>query len=339
MTGRRIEPRERGPAGGEETERMPDRRSRRRTAELTLQLEHSTLAERLREGEGKRAALLVIGGIDMGGIIPLERDSTLLGRDPACDGVVRDDGISRRHAEVRRRGDGGYVLVDLDSTNGVFVDGGRVAEHELREGDKVLLGRRTVLQFVLQDPFEEQFRAQMYESTVRDPLTGAYNRKHFDERFEAELSYARRHGAPLTLLIFDLDHFKRINDTYGHPAGDQVLQAVVAAVSDRLRSEDLLARYGGEEFTVVARGITDIGGLALGERLRREVEELRVLAPDGERIPVTISVGAATVPGESGAGADAVLALADENLYEAKRRGRNQVVAKRVEQREDSGVR
>jgi diguanylate cyclase (GGDEF)-like protein len=191
----------------------------------------------------------------------------------------------------------------------------------------VLLGRGTVLQFVLQDPIEEQFRRQMYESTVRDGLTGAFNRKHFDERLAAELSFARRHGSPVSLLMFDLDRFKDVNDRWGHQAGDQVLQAVARVVQDRLRGEDVLARYGGEEFAVIARGIGPLNGLALGERLRREVEALEIVTPEGVRIPVTISVGVGTAGEGAQAGPAELIALADRNMYRAKQQGRNRVEA------------
>jgi diguanylate cyclase (GGDEF)-like protein len=270
---------------------------------------------------------VVIAGMDMGGTIPLDRPLTVLGRDPDCHGVIRDDGISRRHAEVRRGEDGGFILVDLDSTNGVFFAGERVSRCALREGDKILLGRCTVLQFVLQDPFEARFRRQMYDSTVRDGLTGAFNRRCFDERLAAELSFARRHGTPVTLLMIDLDRFKDINDRWGHQTGDQVLRAVSGAIRDRLRGEDVFARYGGEEFAVIARGIGPPNGLALGERLRREVESLEILTPEGARIPVTISVGAGTAGGGSMMSPEELVQLADRNLYLAKERGRNRVEA------------
>lgn len=304
-----------------------ERRRSRRINEHTLQLEVPTLMERLRQSAGRRAALVVVAGMDMGSTILLDRPVTVLGRDPDCHGVIRDDGISRRHAEVRLREDGGFEIVDLGSTNGVFLAGDRIERRSLREGDKILLGRGTVLQFLMLDPVDEQFRRGMYESTVRDGLTGAFNRKHFDERLSSEISFAKRHGSSVSLLLFDLDRFKRVNDTWGHQAGDLVLKAVAEAVQDRLRGEDLLARWGGEEFAVIARGIGSLGGLALGERLRREVEKLRIVTPEGDHIPVTISVGVATATGQAGVDVEELVARADRNLYLAKNKGRNRVEA------------
>jgi len=307
----------------------PKKRKRRPSTEMTLQLDvAATTAARPRAAEPKVASLVVIGGLDVGETIPIrEEGATVLGRDPECDGAIRDDGISRRHARIVRAQSGAFVLEDLESTNGVFVNGARVVSRALAEGDKILLGRHTILKFVLQDALDVQFQRRMYESSVRDALTSAFNRRHFDDRIAAELSYAKRHGATVTLAMLDLDHFKRINDTWGHPAGDQVLVAAARAMLDTLRQEDLLARYGGEEFAVIARGITPIGGLALGERLRAQVERMRILAPSGERIPVTVSAGVCTVPGGVEVAPAELVRRADENLYRAKDAGRNRVVA------------
>jgi len=302
-------------------------RKPRHSAELTLQLESSSMAQRMRDRSERMAALVVIGGIDVGKTVLLEADRVVLGRDAECDGILRDDGISRHHAEVIRRDADRYLIRDLQSTNGIFVDGERVAEHELTEGDKVLLGRRTVLKFFLQDEIEAEFQQQMYSSAVRDGLTGAFNRRYFDERVTAELSYAKRHRSPVSLLMIDIDQFKRVNDTFGHPAGDQVLAAVAQAIAETIRAEDVFARYGGEEFVIIAREIDEAGGLAFGERLRRVVEEVRIVGPGGERIAVTISVGVATVPRGAEVSSAEALGRADENLYSAKRRGRNRVEA------------
>jgi len=312
---------------------MDKRRKTRKTTELTLELDRSVVTRMLEDESGKQACLIVLEGLDVGNTIPLKREeATVLGRDPGCDGVIRDDGISRRHAEVRRLNDGSHVIVDLGSTNGIFIDGERVERANLREGQKILVGRRTILKYAVQDMLDVRFQKQMYESSVRDGLTGAFNRKHFDERIVSEVSFARRHKVPLSLVMMDLDHFKSINDNFGHPAGDQVLSTVARAVMEALRVEDVFARYGGEEFVVIARGITAVGGLALGERLRKIVEEILITGPKGDRIPVTISLGVATVePGVSVSGA-ALVAAADRKLYESKENGRNRVTAGRVEE-------
>ncbi len=306
-------------------------RKPQRTAELTLQIDRSTLAEMMRANAGREASFVVIGGTQVGQTIPLSSDeAVVLGRDPECAGVINDDGISREHAEVRCEGPERYVIMDLNSTNGVFVDGQRIQTHLLKEGDKVLLGRRTILKFVLQDKLDLNYQQQMYESAVRDALTGSFNRKHFDERISSELSFARRHHVPISLVMMDLDHFKRVNDTWGHQAGDQVLISVSKAMMETLREEDIFARYGGEEFVIIARGIDLVGARAMGERLRALVESMVICTPGKERIPVTISLGIGTVLGGEEVLAADLIKRADENLYAAKESGRNSVVASRI---------
>ena len=306
---------------------MEKKRKDRKRTDLTLQLDRSTLIEQMRDFTGREASLIVIGGIDLGCSFPLSTtETTVLGRDSDCGGVIHDDGISKHHAEVVFESTERYVIRDLGSTNGIYVDGHKIQQHVLKDGDKILIGRRTVLKFMLQDPVEMEFQRQMYQSSVRDPLTGAYNRKHFSERISSEISFTRRHRIPLTLVMIDLDFFKKVNDTFGHQAGDQVLIAISSTIEDTLREEDIFARYGGEEFLVLARGINEIGGLALGERLRCMIEEMNITTPDGTNIPVTISLGIATIPGGVAASSTQLMKMADDNLYKAKKNGRNCVV-------------
>ena len=158
-----------------------------------------------------------------------------------------------------------------------------------------------------------------------DALTGAYNRKHFAERLTSELAYAKRHKTPLSLLMFDLDHFKRINDTLGHLGGDHVLRSVAALVKKTLRAEDVFARYGGEEFAIIARGIDVEKAFLFGERVRAIIEMAR-LEFNKTPIPVTVSVGAASLVCCTDPSADGLVAKADERLYAAKRGGRNRTV-------------
>ncbi len=301
------------------------KRRERHSTTFTLQLKEPTLVEALRQSDSKQAALLVIAGMDMGRMILLNQPVTVLGRSVECHGVIHDDGISRKHAEVRRQDDGSFLLIDLGSTNGIYISDRKVEQSTLREGDKILLGRGTVLQFLAMDTIDAQFCSKMYESMVRDGLTGVFNRKYFDERLAAELSFARRHNLPASLLIFDLDHFKKINDTWGHQIGDLVLQAVAQTVQGRIRGEDMLARYGGEEFAIIACGLGLQDGMSLAEDLRREVEAMRILTPDGEHIPVTISIGIACAEVAQEVVSTDLIALADRNMYQAKQKGRNRI--------------
>ena len=308
---------------------MSHNRKKRGVSDLTLKLDKEIVSEMAVRDASKQACLLVIGGLDMGSVILVDKSvTTLLGRDPSCTYTVLDDGISRFHAEVFCEGEGRFKLKDLESTNGTFVEGKRIEDRVLSDGDKVLLGRHTILKFTFSDKMDTDFQKEMYESSVRDALTGAYNRKHFDERISSEISFARRHDSAVSLLMLDLDHFKKINDNYGHQAGDEVLSTVAGLISASLREEDIFARYGGEEFAIITRGINSQDSLALAERLRALVEEIIIRIPNGERIPITISVGVHTVPRKTIASPSELIKRADEQLYQAKQNGRNRVMPK-----------
>jgi diguanylate cyclase (GGDEF)-like protein len=270
---------------------------------------------------GPSAYLVVIAGPSFGEMYKLRGDRTVLGRGDRTDVRIVDDGISREHAAVQREG-GKIVLVDLGSTNGTYCNGVRVPRRELADGDKISIGAATILKFTYQDHLDEHYQKQLFESALRDGLTNTFNRRYFLDRLHGELRFAVRHGKPLALLFVDIDHFKKLNDTYGHQAGDQVLAAVARVMMTTIRAEDVLARYGGEEFTVICREIELGGAEALAKRLVAAVGE-RPFEFGGQQIPVTISVGAAVDYGRSET--QALIAAADGAMYEAKRSGRNRV--------------
>jgi diguanylate cyclase (GGDEF)-like protein len=180
-------------------------------------------------------------------------------------------------------------------------------------------------ELVLVDDLEERALRGLYESTLRDPLTGLYNRRYFDDRLEAEFSFARRHHAQLGLLIADLDCFKSINDVYGHQAGDLVLRVVAASIQRLMRPEDVVARFGGEEIVVIARDNGLRNAEVLAERLRAQIEQISIDWHDA-RLTITASVGVTCLDAESRfKSAETMLGAADTALYEAKRLGRNRV--------------
>jgi diguanylate cyclase (GGDEF)-like protein len=304
-------------------------------SERTMQIDRSLIDKQLRNVKTthKKACFVILGGLDVGNIVEMTTMKMTVGRDPTCDFVLRDDGISRYHIEVVRSGDDYLAVKDLGSTNGTFVHGEKVTEAILKDGDKMLLGRRTVLKFVFQDELEQSYQRQMYESSTRDGLTGVYNRKYFAQKLDADLSFARRHLIPFTLLMLDIDFFKKVNDTYGHRTGDDVLVVVADAIKATIRTEDALARYGGEEFAVLAPGTDVNGGHALAERIRASVASQVVPAQNDTQEPVrvTVSIGVATIqPGVHFPAAD-LISIADKNLYEAKRGGRNCTVTSLIE--------
>jgi diguanylate cyclase (GGDEF)-like protein len=222
---------------------------------------------------------------------------------------------------------GAYQLVDLGSTNGTFLNGIKVNVATLQDGDKIQIGANTVVKFSLQDQLEEQYQRSIYESATRDGLTRIFNQKYFLDSLRKEFAYCLRHRVPLSLVMFDLDHFKDVNDTYGHPAGDLVLQQVAQRVSETVRQEDLFARYGGEEFCLMLREAAADKAIRCAERCRKAVER----APydfNGTPILVTISLGVATLLDAEYSQPEDLLAAADSYLYRAKTRGRNRVDAK-----------
>ena len=273
-------------------------------------------------GSGRKATLIVIGGRAFGKSYPLDDEEIEIGRAPESHIRLDDDGISRNHAKVVRA-DEEWVLVDLGSTNGTYHDGERIQVHTLQDGDKVQVGLGTILRFQFQDEIDQRYQQSMYESKTRDPLTQAHNRGFFMEAIEREIAYAQRHGQVMSLIMFDIDHFKRVNDTYGHQAGDVALKLVSAAVLAMIRKEDVFARYGGEEFAVLLRNTPGDPAFIMAERIRRTIEKLEIVH-NGRRIPCTVSLGIASTSDHL-AVASALIEAADERLYAAKNGGRNRV--------------
>ena len=277
-----------------------------------------------RVGPKDQGVLQVIQGPEAGLVIEIPlKGATVLGRGSGADIRFDDPGLSRQHARFYRM-DGAFCVEDLRSTNGVFVEGIQISgpPARLAHGDRITLGAKLVLAFELQDDLSREATEKLYEKAVRDPLTQLYNRRYMDERLTQELAYSVRHQSPLSVLMLDIDHFKAVNDTYGHPAGDAVLREVAALLLKMVRTEDLVARYGGEEMCIVARGVPPVGALALAERLRRGIERMSVMH-ENHQLQVSASIGAATF---ERMGEGDVVALADQALYEAKNSGRNRSV-------------
>ncbi|MBN1608067.1 MAG: GGDEF domain-containing protein [Polyangiaceae bacterium] len=270
-----------------------------------------------------QAVLLRMEGAEAGRVYSLGDGCYELGRLAENAVVIDDADVSRHHARIWWR-DGRHVIEDRGSRNGTYVQGRLVKAAELSGGELIQLGPRTSLRYERMDRRQEALLKQLYESSTRDGLTGAYNRKFYNDRLAAEVAFARRHGTQLGLILFDIDHFKNVNDRYGHPAGDVVLRQLAVRVTQQLRSEDLFARVGGEEFAVVLRGIPLHGCVHLAERLRAVVEAQPVPL-EGRTLQVTISLGCAVLTGDK-VSATELTNMTDERLYEAKRGGRNRVV-------------
>ncbi len=280
-------------------------------------------AELALKAKSQRPWLVVVSGsTSIGKMYRLERQ-ILVGRAPQCDVHLDEEGVSRRHAMLERIEEGNVEIADLSSRNGTFVNGARISRLTLRDGDKIQIGGATILKFSYQDELDEALQHNLYESATRDALTHAINKRGFEETFAKEFAFARRHGRQLSLMAFDVDHFKRVNDTYGHAAGDHVLRKLAEVIAASIRTEDLLARVGGEEFVVLLRDIGLDNALDCADRLRRAVEQT-VFEAEGTRIAVTISAGLAALDAAH-ASRHALAEAADRALYEAKGAGRNRV--------------
>jgi len=269
------------------------------------------------------ACLVVLQGQRLGQRIDIGDVPLVIGRAPDCDFQVMERSISRQHSKIWR-GPSGYRIKDLDSTNKTLLNDQPIIEAELKDGDHVTIGN-CVLKFMERSSVEARYHEEIYQLATIDPLTGLSNRRHFLELLERELARTARHERSLALLILDLDHFKSINDRFGHPAGDVVLKRVAAVLKVNTREEFVVARIGGEEFaavlpehdlaqaTVYARHLCEgIAALELGDEVALQ--------------HVTASIGVA-VWSEGMKILGDLLGAADAQLYRAKQAGRNCVCA------------
>lgn len=275
----------------------------------------------------RQAYLIVIAGPHVGRMFKIEDGQLTLGRSSKADLEITDVGISRQHARIERRGDDVRV-VDLQSANGTYVNGRRVADPwMLQQGDKITLGSSTILKFTFQDKLDEDFQRQMLDAALRDSLTGAFNKNFLMNFLRAELASARRRGSELGMIMFDLDHFKKTNDTFGHLAGDHILAEVGRLVLASLPDHEKFVRYGGEEFAVVCPNASVEQAARLGNRLRKLIDSTDFVF-EGQPIPVTVSVGVSGFPAVDAASPEDLIGAADRALYAAKNAGRNRVMVK-----------
>jgi diguanylate cyclase (GGDEF)-like protein len=274
----------------------------------------------------QRTVVKVLTGLEAGRVHVITSDNVVVGRGTGVDLRIDDTSLSRQHCRIRLT-NGSYFVEDLGSRNGTMVNGLRIqAPQLLEDGALVQLAASTIIMFSQQEDLEVQAEQRLYASAVLDPLTGLHNRRHLDARLKSEFAFASRHQTPLSVLLIDIDHFKKINDTYGHPGGDAALRALSERLAKTVRTEDIVARYGGEEFAVIARGIEAVGAMLLAERIRETAQKIR-LAHEDKTISFTISVGTATLTRERiFDSVAAILKAADDALYKAKAEGRNRCV-------------
>ncbi len=259
---------------------------------------------------------------DLGRRHALDREITTIGRGRDNDIVLPSDCVSRRHVRLERRGDAIYV-VDLASTNGTFINDERkpVRERRLARGDRLKVGD-TIFKHLTGADVELQYHDIIFRMAVTDGLTNLANRKQLDAILGEEIPRAHRYGRELSLVMIDIDHFKTINDTYGHLTGDYVLSGLAAMLQKRLRPNDKLGRYGGEEFCAILPETSAQSAVIIAEDLRALVES-HAFVSDDKRIKVTISLGVGAL--QPAMQSSDLYRSADQMLYQAKRTGRNRV--------------
>jgi len=280
-------------------------------------------AEKRSPSSGGEACLVIIYGPELGRRIALHRDNAMeIGRHPSNELPLDQESVSRRHARIVWA-DRHWHAVDLGSTNGTYVNDEVVTDRVLRDGDQVKVGR-TILKFLEGGSVETSYHEEIYRLMTFDGLTGAHNKRYFHETLEREASRSKRYSRNVSLILFDIDHFKKVNDTYGHIAGDSLLCQLAALVRANIRREDIFARVGGEEFAIIVPETAAEEARAVAEKIRGLIEATEMVF-DTIAIPVTVSLGVAGLaPNES---AEALYAKADALLYRAKQSGRNRVAS------------
>jgi two-component system cell cycle response regulator len=273
------------------------------------------------------ACLVEIYGPMLGRKFTLAALETTIGRGETCDIMLENlDNVSRNHCSLLLKPDGVF-LKDNGSTNGTYLNNVEVkGETPLRSGDLIKVGG-AIFKFLFGGELgsiEAQYHEEIYRLTIIDGLTQVYNKRYLLEFLDREMARALRHQRSLSLVMLDIDHFKKINDTFGHLAGDYVLREMAAGLKTRIRKEECFARYGGEEFVLALPETSHENTLFLADKLRKIVEQHHFLF-EGKRISVSFSAGVADLKPAH----DSALAFikeADDKLYEAKKQGRNRVV-------------
>lgn len=279
-----------------------------------------------------KAYLIEIYGENIGKKVEITVDKLSIGREATNDIVINSNSVSRRHAEIFKK----YIdpknpntmysffIRDLGSTNGTYVgDQAIVTPIELNNGDSVKIGS-TIFKFIIGSDLESAYFEEIYRLTIIDGLTEIFNKRYFLEQIEKEMSRAKRYRRPLSLIMFDIDFFKRINDTFGHLTGDFVLKKLAQVVKASIRREEIFSRYGGEEFTIIMPESTLDKSVEVAEKIRKAIERT-LFSFEGHIIPVTISIGVAEMFDNSSS--LELVGDADANLYKAKHSGRNCVVS------------
>jgi two-component system cell cycle response regulator len=267
--------------------------------------------------------------------IPLDREEVILGRALEADVRINDTQVSRQHAKIIASQDAAtsvseYILNDLDSRNGTFLNGRRIRREKLENGDKITIGE-TILRFDLLDAIDREYQRQIHRLISHDDLTGLLSSRSFFSELRREAGRAKVEGRPFCVLMMDGDNFKGVNDTYGHMTGSKTIEEIGLSIMTNLRSGDAAARFGGDEFAAFLLDADLAQALIAAERIRSSVENYPFsIVKQGTKgsHSITVSIGVAAFPTDSSDPIELV-EMADSALYRSKREGRNRVSAYR----------
>lgn len=289
-----------------------------------------TLNRRMAEATQTPASVTMLVGpvTSVGKQWMLTASDMIIGRSPTAQVYVDDRSVSKSHARLIVRGNQ-VQIVDLESTNRTFINDVPIqplVAQNLTNNDQIKTGN-VIFKFLEKGSLEALSHRATFDRGQIDALTGVYNKGALLAAGPEAVKRAQSLRQPMSVVVMDIDHFKKINDTYGHAAGDQILKELGSLIKSRVvRSEDFLARYGGEEFVLLVHNMGLLDAAEVGERLRTAVQSHKFVA-EGKLIPVTISIGVTSLTSQV-TDWENLFRIADAGLYESKKAGRNRVTAK-----------
>ncbi|MFH1283665.1 MAG: GGDEF domain-containing protein [bacterium] len=275
----------------------------------------------IEDAQSKKPYIIIISGKDSGKELPLYSGKIIIGRNNSADVTLDDQNISRKHSQITLKNNK-IIIKDLNSTNGTFVNGNKITETSLKDGDLIYIGD-SVLKVVFQHDIEKNLQEELYNSAITDVLTGLFSKRYFLSKIESEFIRSIRYKRDLSIIIFDLDDFKKINDTHGHLIGDMVLKITAQHVKNIIRDADTLARFGGEEFVIILPETTLEDAKNLANKIKISFHK-NPFEADDKIVKVTASIGIAAKTKDTKSWKD-LLVRADQKLYLAKNNGKDRI--------------
>ena len=268
------------------------------------------------------ASLVQYNGTNLGKRYQISKPQVMIGRSPDVEIVINEQSVSRQHAKCIIE-ENQIIIEDLNSSNGTYINNEKLSSRvHLKDGDIVRLGT-VLLKYFSADNIENLIHDKIYRMATIDVGTGIFNKKHLLESIESEFQFARTTGKDLSVVYFDLDFFKKINDNYGHNAGDYILKESARIVGEGLRKEDIFCRFGGEEFVILLPDAAAKQAYDSAERIRKKMEA-HIFEFENHKLKQTVSLGVSQLQPSMKTPAE-LLDDADRKLYQSKQNGRNQV--------------